>query len=536
MPPSSVKVLERRAAEFAAAPFSVPYLPGPPYPLASNEIDLQRALTMAQAGQRVRVNHSVIDPDILRRARVMFAFAPESDFHRQISSDGVVYDEWMEDIMRSMTSIANPRELRLSSVSPNYAAEFLSANLPGRLDMHLPRSEEDFQTALADSNPDVLLLSGLNVNIRVLVRMALLARQQGVKEVWLGGDAALGPYRILDEMFDRVIWGPGEEYLYQALMGDVFPGHRHPAADRMLAGVHWLIAGEGEEIHQKDFQTLHMVLRMGCTQNCRYCAEGIKSSRGRARPPTPLEEAKRVIDQAYDRGIRRIYFIDPDFGRLWDDNLEGEVLRYLAEKGEKGMKWSCLTNVVTLRKHGQFMIDHGLASVYLGIESLSPDHRTSEGSGKSLLKIINRGWQDQHETVQIARSLLDQGVLVFGLYILYNPGETEEGVLQGVEALKEAVPISQISTNQPFPGTQEIEQAASQGLIHDYDPDSIRYGRMIWSPNGLTGPAHDPDQVTRAYVKAHSTVNRLKRKGGFFDFQRRHGARTSLRPQPGAHR
>src|SRR5262245_57245284 len=107
---------------------------------------------MAQLGQRVRINNRVFSPAQLRNSntRIMFAFAPDSDFVRERSVDGVSYVDLMGDVMGSMTGVANPSELRLHSVSPNYAAEWLAANLPAeRVCFCLPARLAEFESMLA---------------------------------------------------------------------------------------------------------------------------------------------------------------------------------------------------------------------------------------------------------------------------------------------------------------------------------------------------------------------------------------------------
>jgi hypothetical protein len=496
---------------------STDWRPGPPYALPP-EVDAERTLNMAQRGHRVRINRTVLSPEALRnpRTRMMWAFAPQSDFRRTNVVDGVEHIDPLGDVMISMTGLANPEDLRLSSFSPNYAAEWLRANLPeGRVQFELPDTMGEFQAAVVRDRPDLLMLSGLNVNTRALLQMALFARQNGVQEVWLGGDAAIAPYRIMDTAFDRVIWGPGEEYLHQQLVGDEPLEHRHPRAEQMLAGVDWVMAGADGGRNRVRFNTVHMALRLGCTQKCLYCAEGIKSARGRAQPATTFEQARDFVDQALsigERGIRRAYFVDPDFGRLWDDAVEGELLRYMAERG---MGWSTLTNVRTLQQHGDFMADHGLTSNYLGIESLAPTHKT-EGPGRNTLKALQRGWQDQDETVRQVQRMAKRGVMTFGLYILGNPGETLEAAWEGIQRLKGVVPLSQISTNQPFPGTREFVMGVRDGLIHDFDPDGVRYGRMVWAPGGQV---IDPNEMGRMHLAAHQEVNNLERPGGFLELQ-----------------
>jgi len=499
--------VDARLRAFVPERLSVDWTGGPPYALPP-EVDVARTLAMAQGGQRVRINHHALTPAQLcdPRTRVLFASAPASDFVRERRLDGVSYRDLMGDVMGSMTGIANPPELTLRSLSPNYAAEWLAANLPGRVEFCLPATMAEFETAVQSLGPDLVLLSGLNVNTRALLEMARFARHSGAEEVWLGGDAALGPYAILDQVFDRTVWGPGEAYLRHCLVGDAGWEIQHPPVDRMLADVSWLSLDDRQQPVRIAFQTLHLALRLGCTQDCVYCAEGLKSQRGRAIPATRFDDFCRRVDQALERGVDRVYFVDPDFGRLWSDELEGRAVRYL---GRRGVRWSVLTNVRTLARHGDQMADHGLASIYLGIESLAQSHRRTSNR----LQVLKRNWQDVDDTVTQALRMQGRGVLTMGLYIIGNPGEEPGEVEAGIQRLKDLVPLSQISTNQPFPGSAEFQDAASAGWIHNYDPDAMRYGHMVWAPGGRV---LDPLQIERQYVHAHREVNHLWRPGGFF--------------------
>lgn len=519
--------LEARLAEFTPARLSVPWESGPPYSLPP-EVDVERTMfftfsTERTAGGIEKINRRVHDDAALRSpsTRVMWASAPAEDFRRTLEIAGERVEYHMGDVMGTMTSIAN-REL-LHSYSPNYGAEFLAANIPAWRGVKFvsPETLEEFERAVLEHRPDLLCLSGLNVNTNVLLKMALFARQQGVKELWIGAEAAIGPYKIIDEAFDRAFFGLGEEYLHHRLVGDDFPGLVHPPADRMLASVKWLALGEGGALERVEFSTLHLALRLGCTQTCVYCAERQKS--GGIRPPTAMEQLRKVIDDAADRGIRKAYFVDPDFGRIWGPELE-EVVQYLHARR---MRWSCLTNIRTLRDHGEMLIANGLSSVYLGIESLAPSHKNLRG--KNTLSILNRGWQDQNDTAGVIQWLADSGVFVLGLYILANPGETLEDGRRGVDRYLELpVPISQFSTNQPFPGTAEFVSAVEKGWIHNFDPDCVIYGRSVWAPNG---ERVDPREVEELFLETHKRFNDLRRPGGFVDHLKRKDRTRAQKPR-----
>jgi hypothetical protein len=473
--------LERRVEAFVRTPLASDWRSGPPYPVPA-EVDLER--TMRVTRQREVVQRRVLGDDELRRCEVLWAFAPESDFVRGRALMG--------DVMASMTCVANPPERRLFCKTPSYAREFLDAAMPGRMTLIAPADLDEYERALAAQRPRLVLLSGLNTNVPTLLRMSVLARRYGAEECWLGNYAAAAPYRILDEAFERVYWGAGEGYLAAVLGAE--GGVAHPPAHRMLGDVDWLTPLR----RRVRFQTLHLAVRLGCSQRCAYCAERPFSGGVRA----AFSGFEPLLDEALALGVRRVYVIDPDFGRLWSPEVEGRLLRALSERR---MSWSCLTSAVTLERHGEEMMAHGLRSAYVGIETLAGD------GGAAIRSLMNRRWQRNTET--ILTRLRERGLLIFGLYILANPGETPEMIWSGIERLKRLVPLAQISTNQPFPGTDEFERAAREGWIFDYHPDSMRYGKMVWAP---LGQVIDPEVVESLYVAAHRAVNSLDRPGGFF--------------------
>lgn len=523
----SADELVQRLEEFSIDRLSVPWTSGPPYVLPP-EVDLERTLQFTFARDRVaggveRINRRVFSDDELRSTstRVLWASAPMSDFRRVMQIGGTTVENHMGDVMGSMTSIAN-KDL-LHSNSPNYAREFLAASIPAERGVEFlsPQSLESFEADVIRFRPHLVCLSGLNVNTRILLRMALIARRHGVQELWIGAEAAIGPYKIIDEVFDRAFFGLGEQYFYEKFVGDDFPGVIHPRAERMLADVHWFDVDPNDQLRRVEFNTLHLAFRLGCTQTCVYCAERQKS--GGIRPTTAQQTLFEIIDDAADMGIRRAYFVDPDFGRLWDDDLVA-VVRHLHRRG---MRWSCLTNIRTLHDHGDFLIEHGLSSVYLGIESLAPTHVGKRGN--ATLQLLNRGWQDQDVTARLIVDLARKGVFVIGLYILANPGESLEASRAGVDRLLTLpVPISQFSTNQPFPGTQEFAASANKGWIHNYDPDYVIYGRSVWAPDGTPLP---PADVEALFVETHKRFNDLRRPGGFVDHIKSK-QRARARPAP----
>ena len=173
-------------------------------------------------------------------------------------------------------------------------------------------------------------------------------------------------------------------------------------------------------------------------------------------PATPIHQFKKLLDVAYSQGIRHVYFIDPDFGRPWSTGIEKKAIEYL---GKLGFRWRLLTNVYTLQKYGNFMIDNGLSSFFIGIESLADSYAKT----RNRLQTLHRFWQNQDKTIQLITKMDEKGILPIGLYILGNPGETFSAMRKGIQKLKQIVPLSQISTNQPFPGTAQFFKALKNG-------------------------------------------------------------------------
>ncbi len=178
---------------------------------------------------------------------------------------------------------------------------------------------------------------------------------------------------------------------------------------------------------------------------------------------------------------------------------------------QKGMKFSILSNVGTLKRNGRWMAKHGLASVYLGIESLAP-----QSGERDALVSLGRGWQSQSETGRQISYLASQAVFTYGLYILGNPGVSPEAEALGVELLATLpVPLSQGSTHMPFTGTADYRKAVREGRIHSWDPDDVIYGRKVWD----TGDGISPEDLEGVFIDFHDRINNLWRPGGFVDWQ-----------------
>lgn len=489
---------------------------GPPY-LTPPEVDPQR--TLSTIFRREVIQHRVFSDAQLRdpATKVLVAFAPDDDFLAETSvelADGRVatWTDSMGDVMGSMTAVANTDERwHLHSVTPPYPLSFLRASVPESrgIEYLVPKTIAEFEEQLKKQRPDVVCLSGLSVNTRTLLEMQRLARLYGAKEVWLGNYAALAPYKILDT-YDRLFSGHGPHYFYHRFVGDDYQQH-HPKAEHMIANVKWVVGLDAaDEPIQANFPTLHIALRLGCDMGCPYCPETSWSS-GQLKPFN-VDEIKAAIDDAERRGIRSVYILDPDFARVWDEALEGEVVRYL---GAKGMRWAFIGSIAAVKQHWRTMVDNGLSSYYLGVENLTPHDGDK-------LRDIGRPWQSMFDTVRMIHRLDAWGVTAYTTYMLAHPGETVAEERVGVARLAEAVAHSQLSLRLPLEGSNDFATALSRGWIHNFEPRAWRYASLVSAPDGRR---MDPMEWRRFYYEAHRTVNAFDRPGGNRDRLRIKAAR-----------
>jgi hypothetical protein len=320
---------------------------------------------------------------------------------------------------------------------PNYATRFIQSNVPSVDILEYPTWEQ-YRAALADNRYDVVGISFWTYTSAEAVRMATMARDYGVREVWGGGHGVSTPG--IESHFDRT-WRSYSEYDLKPLLEDEeLVDFRHPD----LTGKY--------DFYLEEVPTGYLFTIRGCRAACNFCS-GPRYYRKLAFTSVP--EVERILDFYKSRGIDHITVVDETFLQRLDYARE-----VIAAMEKREMSWTCTSRIDVLLRNVEELAEHGLKNVYIGIESMN------EVSLKNVRKCSST-----NATATLLHRLHELGRFAFGTYMICMDNDTEESVKEDVAKLAEFEAlygaIFWITT--PFPGTDLWDVMDAQGRIVDRD-------------------------------------------------------------------
>jgi len=320
---------------------------------------------------------------------------------------------------------------------PNYATRFIQSNVPSVDILEYPTWDE-YQSALNSGRYDVVGISFWTYTSAEAARMAQMARDAGVREVWGGGHGVSTPG--IEVHFDRV-WRSYSEYdLKPLLEGEELTDFRHPD----LSSRHDFQLG--------DVATGYLFTIRGCRAPCNFCS-GPRYYRKLAQ--TSLPEVERILDWYKSRGMDHVTVVDETFLQRVDYARD-----VIAAMEKREMTWTCTSRIDVLTRHIDELSQHGLKNVYIGIESMN------DVSLKNIHKCSSTNM-----TVHLLQRLKELGHFAFGTYMICMDNDTEESVKEDVAKLSkfEALFGAIFWITTPFPGTDLWDQMEAQGRIVDRD-------------------------------------------------------------------
>jgi hypothetical protein len=327
---------------------------------------------------------------------------------------------------------------------------FLKANLP--CDTLEYPTENDFQAVLARP-PEILGISFYINESALAVRMAKMARQAGVREVWGGNYGVYSPE--VAPAFDRMFTGWGESQLAEALGSSAISVDRlrHP---EMYGAIgtnlfpHMLLSGL-------------LFTSRGCPWTCNFCQTPSFYGKPRA---LALETIDRILWTYHRNGIRGINILDENFGtfRSHADEVVDLLHRYQ-------MRWIALTRVDTLSANFDRWLAKGLFGAHLGIESLN-QKSLIDGSKKI----------DRLESVHLLKKMSRHNLFVQCFYIFGFEHDTVASIEQDIEALSQLdADVVQVQVLTPYPLTQQRDTIVLRYGIHDPDLSHYNSRNLVWN-------------------------------------------------------
>ena len=327
---------------------------------------------------------------------------------------------------------------------------FLKANLPCDI-LEYP-TEKEFQAAIAHP-PDILGISFYINETALAIRMAGLARQAGVKQVWAGNYGAYSPE--VAPAFDRMFTGWGEGQLAEALgLPPISADNlRHP---EMYGAI-------GTNLFPNMLLSGLLFTSRGCPWTCNFCQTPSFYGKPKA---LSLETIDRILWTYHRNGIRGINILDENFGtfRSHADEVVDLLHRYR-------MRWIALTRVDTLSANFDRWLAKGLFGAHLGIESLN--QASLLGASKRI---------DRLQSVRLLQKMSEHNLFVQCFYILGFEHDTVESIDQDIEALSHLdADVVQVQVLTPYPRTQQRDDIALRHGIHDLNLSLYNSRNLVWN-------------------------------------------------------
>ncbi len=305
------------------------------------------------------------------------------------------------DDINDCLQLANNESFQSGKIQPAVGIRFLKENIPSADMLEYPQWHE--YTDALKNGYDIVAIGFYTTNYYDAIKMAKMAKESGVKEVWAGNFGSLTP-GVLD-YFDRVFTGYAERELKLAIDGIPLDKIRHP-----------IITTPFRALYHNSENAGIIVSKRGCKFKCNFCSTPIFS------PKTDgihIEEIERVLSIYRDMGIDYIIIQDETF--LQDRYHAKKTMNLLKEKH---MKWFCASRADLIYGKVTELKDLGFNGVYMGIESMRDSALNDHKKGESVEKVT-----------KVVEELRINDVSVSGTYMLGHLSDTLDSIKEDLEEL-----------------------------------------------------------------------------------------------------
>lgn len=389
---------------------------------------------------------------------------------------------------------------------------------------------EDIKSKILKLKPDFVGITGTTAVIAESYEIADWCRKNNFKTILGGVHVSVMPQEAIKHA-DYVVRGEGEEALIKILDGKAEKGivlgscikniDTLPKINRDLINVAYYQKGKdrtpGTHLHFVPPNTkLNSIIgTRGCPFNCIFCHN---SWRGL---PVRMNSAKHIIDEMKELqekyGTEAVFFMDDDF--LFSKSRMHEFCRLYKENGLRVI-WGCQTRVTSVdRELLREIKEANCKQITFGLES---------GSQRILSMLKNN--QTTVEQNKIAVKLVkESGILACGSFMIGNPTETEEEIMQTKKFIIEnELDGFGVSVTTPFPGTKLWEMCKEKGII----PEKIDWSNFNLSnlTFGLTDiPPEKMERIQKDFMNLTLEKNPGLKPGNIIKVAIKHPKKALMR-------
>jgi len=340
----------------------------------------------------------------------------------------------------------------------------------------------------------------------------LIAKEFPKAQIMIGGGAFTA---FADQLIEKLpegtigILGEGEDAILKVLDGQSLDGERYivregktirkgqqaaPALlDALTVDLPYLTSIFPQYRHYTD-ESIGVQTKRGCPYDCAFCLYPyIEGKRVRYRPPAMV--VKDISQHYHQWGARRFWFTDAQFitGKESYPQCTEILERILAEKLE--IEWSgyIRTSLIT-PELAKLMVRSGVGDLEVAITSGSQEVLNNLHMGFKLERLYD-GCRYLAEAGFKGKVILN--------YSLNSPKETEDSLLQSVEAYKTVASI--LGEDRVFPlmfflGIQPNTDLEHRLLEEGYL--SAGYNPLMLTPNSIRKLLYNPAPLNKIIAKA----------------------------------
>ena len=349
--------------------------------------------------------------------------------------------------LRDACSVESRKFFRTRNPPLSPGLRFLKQNIPQIEILEYPTWGEYCKKL--EEGWDVVGFSFYLFETNEVLQMIAEARRQGVREIWGGNYGVLTPE--IRKYFDRIFIGYAEEDVAKALgveLGEI----RHPI----------LMSDWGVPYIPLKTKVAHVFTSRGCNIGCNFCQTPSFCPRISF---VSLPSIGRALECYEEMGMKRVSIQSENFGipREYSERVVDTL-------DEHGFEWECQTRPDILDGKVERWRKKGLQICAIGVESFSQKNLDYVNTRKNPSKIL-----------EVIRELNDNGVKIYGFFIIGYPSQSESDVEREVEMLASLDLNSyRITILTPFPQTPLWDMLSKYG---PFDPDYSKYDctNLVWN-------------------------------------------------------
>jgi radical SAM superfamily enzyme YgiQ (UPF0313 family) len=343
----------------------------------------------------------------------------------------------------------------------------LAALTPSSIEVHI--TDENVEPIDFEEEVDLVGITGMIMHSKRAYEIARAFRERGIPVV-MGGPHASSLPEEAKQHADAVVIGEAE-LVWREVLEDVQKGRLKPfyKADRFCS-MKGLPFPRIDLLRKDAYMTTHCVqTTRGCPYQCDFCY--VTHFFGKTYRCRPVEEV-----------IQEVSRLDGDFIVFVDDNIAGNRLfakELFTRLKPLKKKWASQASLTLTRDRELLRLaaESGCVSLFIGIESLSPDN----------LKEVNKSFNRTYEFEESLKLIHDHDIMVLAGFI-FGLDHDDEGVFERTLRFceKNRIELPSFFLLTPLPGTRLFQKMESEGRLLHKDWSQYNGATVVFRPKLMT--------------------------------------------------